>query len=39
MKPEDLARLEHELQSVEQSYRLLDVTYNENLMSLTIARG
>jgi hypothetical protein len=39
VKPEDLARLEHELQSVEQSYRLLDVSYNENLMSLTIARG
>jgi hypothetical protein len=39
VSPEDLARLEHELQSVEQSYRLLDVTYNENLMTLTIARG
>lgn len=39
VKPEDLARLEHELQAIEQSYRLLDVTYNENLMLLTIARG
>jgi hypothetical protein len=38
-KPEDLARLERELQAVEQSYRLLDDTYNENLMLLTIARG
>lgn len=39
VKAEDLARLERELRVVETDYRLLDETYNENVMALTITRG
>ena len=39
VKPEDLARLEHEMRVQEKDFRLLDETYNEQVMALTIARG
>lgn len=39
IKPEDLARIEHETQLQERDFRLLDETYNENVMALTIARS
>lgn len=37
--PEDLARIEHEMWVQEKDFRLLDETYNEHVMALTIARG
>lgn len=39
VKPEDLAKLEHEVRVQEKDFRVLDETYNENVMALTIARG
>lgn len=39
VKPEDLARLENAVRTLETSARALDETYNENIMALTIARG
>lgn len=39
VKPEDLARLEHEVRVQEKDFRVLDETYNEHVMALTIARG
>ena len=39
VKPEDLARLEHEVGVQQQDFRMLDETYNENVMALTLARG
>jgi RepB plasmid partitioning protein/ParB-like nuclease domain len=39
IKPEDLARIEHETLLQERDFRLLDETYNENVMALTIARS
>jgi len=39
IKPEDLARVEHEMRIQERDFRLLDETYNEQVMALTIARG
>ena len=39
IKPEDLARIEHEMRIQETDFRMLDETYNENVMALTIARG
>ena len=39
VKPEDLARIEHEVRVQEKDFRVLDETYNENVMALTIARG
>jgi ParB-like chromosome segregation protein Spo0J len=39
VKPEDLARIEHEMRVQEKDFRMLDETYNENVMALTIARG
>ncbi len=39
IKPEDLARIEHEMQVQEKDFRMLDETYNEHVMALTIARG
>jgi ParB-like chromosome segregation protein Spo0J len=39
VKPEDLARLEHEMRVQEKDFRVLDETYNEHVMALTIARG
>lgn len=39
VKPEDLARLEHETRVQEKDFRVLDETYNEQVMALTIARG
>lgn len=39
VKPEDLARLEHEMRVQEKDFRMLDETYNEQVMALTIARG
>ena len=37
--PEDLARIEHEMRVQEKDFRMLDETYNEHVMALTIARG
>lgn len=39
VKPEDLARVEHEMRVQEKDFRVLDETYNEQVMALTIARG
>jgi hypothetical protein len=39
VKPEDLARIEHEMRVQEKDFRMLDETYNEHVMALTIARG
>lgn len=39
LKPEDLARIEHEMRVQEKDFRMLDETYNEHVMALTIARG
>lgn len=39
IQPEDLARIEHEMKVQEQDFRLLDETYTEHVMALTIARG
>ncbi len=39
IKPEDLARIEHEMRVQEKDFRMLDETYNEHVMALTIARG
>jgi hypothetical protein len=38
-KPEEIARVEHEIRVQEKDFRMLDETYNEHVMSLTIARG
>lgn len=38
-KPEDLARIEHELRVQERDFRMIDESYNEQVMALTIARG
>lgn len=38
-KPEDLARIEHEMRVQERDFRMIDDTYNEHVMALTIARG
>ena len=39
IRPEDLSRVEHEMCVQEQDFRMLDETYNEHVMALTIARG
>lgn len=39
LKPEDLARMENEMRVQEKDFRMLDETYNEHVMALTIARG
>lgn len=39
IQPEDLARIEHEMRVQEKDFRMLDETYNEHVMALTIARG
>lgn len=39
VSPEDLARVEHEVRIQEKDFRVLDETYNEQVMALTIARG
>jgi len=39
VKPEDLTRVEHEMRVQEKDFRILDETYNEHVMALTIARG
>jgi len=38
IKPEDLAKVEHEMRIQETDFRMLDEPYNEHVMSLTIAR-
>jgi hypothetical protein len=39
VKPEDMARFDHEMRIQEKDFRMLDETYNEQVMALTIARG
>lgn len=39
IKPEDLARLEHEMQVQEKDFRMLDETYTEQVLALTLARA
>lgn len=39
IKLEDLTRLEHEMRIQESDFRMLDETYNEHVMALTISRG
>jgi hypothetical protein len=38
-KPEDLARIEHEMRIQEKDFRMLDDSYNEQVLAMTIARG
>lgn len=38
-KPEDLARIEHELRVQERDFRMIDESFNEQVMALTLARG
>lgn len=38
-KPEELARIEHEVRVQEKDFHLIDEAYNEQVMALTIARG
>jgi hypothetical protein len=37
-KPEELARIEHEVRIQERDFRMIDESYNEQVMNLTIAR-
>ena len=39
VKPGDFARIEHEMRVQEMDFRRIDETYNEQIMTLTIARG
>lgn len=39
IKPEELARIEHEVRIQERDFRMIDESYNEQVMTLTIARG
>jgi len=39
IKPDDLARMEHEMRMQEQDFRMLDETYTEHVVALTIARA
>lgn len=39
VKPEDLARMEQEMRSVEKDFLLLEETYNRNVYNLTLVRG
>jgi len=39
IKPDDLARMEHEMRVQEQDFRMLDETYTEHVVALTIARA
>jgi hypothetical protein len=39
MKPEDLARMQHEMRAVEQNFLALEETYNRNVYDLTLVRG
>lgn len=39
VKPEDLARIEHEVRIQEKDFRMIDETYNEQVLALTLARG
>lgn len=39
VKPDDLARIEYEMRIQEKDFRMLDETYNENVLALTLARG
>lgn len=39
VKADDLARIEYEMRIQEKDFRMLDETYNENVMALTLARG
>lgn len=39
IQPEDLAKIEHEMRVQEKDFRMLDETYNEHIMALTIARS
>jgi hypothetical protein len=36
---EELARMEHEMESLEQDFKSIEANYTENMMSLTLARG
>jgi len=38
-KPEELARIEHEVRVQERDFRMVDESYNEQVVALTIARG
>jgi ParB-like chromosome segregation protein Spo0J len=38
-KPEEITRIEGEMRLHEKEFRMLDETYNEHVMSLTLARG
>ena len=38
MRPDELAKMEHELKSLERDFRLLDETYARNVMDLTLAK-
>jgi hypothetical protein len=39
LKPEDLARMEHEMQTVQKDFILIEESYGRNVVDLTLARG
>lgn len=39
MTAEELARMEREMESLEQDFKAIETNYTENMMSLTLARG
>jgi hypothetical protein len=39
IKPEDLARMEHEMQSLQKDFLLVEDSYGRNVVDLTLARG
>ncbi len=39
LKPEDLARMEHEMQTLQKDFLLIEESYGRNVVDLTLARG
>jgi ParB/RepB/Spo0J family partition protein len=39
LSPEEVARMEREMESVEKDFKAVEATYKENMMILTLARG
>jgi len=39
LKPEDLAKMEHEMQTVQKDFLLIEESYGRNVVDLTLARG
>src|SRR5206468_50319 len=39
LSPEEVARMEREMESLQRDFRAVEATYTENMMNLTLARG